>query len=826
MARSRSRKFADLIGKDSIVDSGNALVGGGAVTTYSSIDALPLSGNDAGDQAFVSENNRLYIWTGDGWYNIALVNTDPSIQANSYSSSYELSTEGTATTVTLIASDPEGVPITWTYANSGLGSIATITQSNNVFTITPTANAELGGTFSVTFKASDGVNLASATSEFTLSFSTTVENSNYTTTLITSIGTNGATNSTVTDSSTNNHTVTVNNDASSQTFSPYRSGGYSYYFDGAGDWLVIPGSSDFGYGTGNFTIEFWAYLNSHKNYNELFDQRTSTQDAYTASIMLYTDSSGNIHFLHSGSNRITATMPVREWVHIALSRSGTSTKMFLNGVQAGSTYSDSTNYLTPASNWSIGGSLQQNNYSMDGYISDVRVVKGTAVYTTDFTPPTERLEAITNTSLLTCHLPYVKDGSTNDHSITVNGNVSAKPFGPYDYSEYDSATHGGSILFDASGNHITYSPGSTTSFGTGDFTIECWFYRTGIPGNGYHDIIFSNRASGASNPSGSFGLYVQPTDGASFGWQNTTSGTNNLTGGACYLNRWYHMAIVRSGTTLTLYVNGTSVNSSTMSDSIGNTNTCCVGAFVDGSYRSNGYVTDLRVVNGTAVYTSDFTPPTEPLTAISGTELLISGTDASIIDKSQSTQLTLVGDTQSSTTQTKYGSSSMYFDGSGDYIYAPSSTNTDLGVADFTIEFWAKTDSGGTTFRVVTIGDAGTSTGCMFYVYSGRIRLWANAGFANTTDITSVVSNWSSDAWHHYAYCRSGSTLKGFVDGQECESFTFTKDLSGVLHIGAYYYSGSVYSVYPAGYLEDVRITKGLARYTANFTPPTAALEG
>ena len=176
---------------------------------YTAVSDLPLSGVDTGTQAFVSGTNRLYLWTGTGWYNIALINTNPSLSGAA--SSYSLSNEGANTVVTLSSTDPEGLPISFSVSHSGLGvganAIATVTQSNNIFTFTPTTNTALGGTFTTTFTASDGVNVAVANSSFTLAF--TVINSNYTTALITSVGTNNQVNNTFVDSSTNSHTITA-----------------------------------------------------------------------------------------------------------------------------------------------------------------------------------------------------------------------------------------------------------------------------------------------------------------------------------------------------------------------------------------------------------------------------------------------------------------------------------------------------------------------------------------------------------------------------------------------------------------------------------------
>ena len=238
-----------------------AAASGSSTTVYATIDLLPLSGASTGDQAYVSGNNRLYLWNGSGWYNIALINTTPSISGAS--ATYQLATDGTATTVTITATDPEGIPITYSIASDTSGNIATVSQgtgsNTNVFTITPSTSTAHAGTFSLTFRASDGVNIATAVSSFTLVF--TVSNSNYTTALITSVGANNAVNNSFDDSSTSNHTITATGNVTQSTFSPYRHGGYSIYGDGsdAVKWLETS-ANEFTFGTGDFTIEFWIWL--------------------------------------------------------------------------------------------------------------------------------------------------------------------------------------------------------------------------------------------------------------------------------------------------------------------------------------------------------------------------------------------------------------------------------------------------------------------------------------------------------------------------------------------------------------------------------------
>jgi hypothetical protein len=147
---------------------------------YSTANDLPATGNQVGDQAFVQATNRLYIWTGAGWYNIALINQTPTWDSTP-DAYYDLdSIGGGSTTIALAATDPDGLPIQWSYLVTDSGNdLATITnESNGTFTITAKSFADIvaagydsqGGSFDITFKASDGVNIATAVSEFSLSF--------------------------------------------------------------------------------------------------------------------------------------------------------------------------------------------------------------------------------------------------------------------------------------------------------------------------------------------------------------------------------------------------------------------------------------------------------------------------------------------------------------------------------------------------------------------------------------------------------------------------------------------------------------------------------
>ena len=155
MAKSKGRLLSELVESPKNED-------------YADVNSLPDTGNKVGDQAFVEASNRLYIWNGSGWYNIALINTAPSITSN-HDSSYNLS-YNTPLNISVSATDPEGLNLNYSYNTSdSIGNVATITNDSSQFTITPSNNYAVEGTFSLAFRASDGVNIATAgTSTFTL----------------------------------------------------------------------------------------------------------------------------------------------------------------------------------------------------------------------------------------------------------------------------------------------------------------------------------------------------------------------------------------------------------------------------------------------------------------------------------------------------------------------------------------------------------------------------------------------------------------------------------------------------------------------------------
>jgi len=180
----------------------------------------------------------------------------------------------------------------------------------------------------------------------------------------------------------------------------------SVYFDGRDDVtalqvIILGGNADFTFGTGDFTIEFWMKHGATGSYDLLYDGRRGSTDIAP---MLYLVS-GKIRYYTASGDKITGTTDISHdsWHHIALCRSSGSTKLFLNGVQEGSTYSDTNSYIANYNRPTIGGEGPNfANNPFGGHLSNLRVVKGTALYTSYFTPPTQVLKAIEGTVLLCC----------------------------------------------------------------------------------------------------------------------------------------------------------------------------------------------------------------------------------------------------------------------------------------------------------------------------------------------------------------------------------------------------------------------------------------
>jgi len=630
-------------------------------------------------------------------------------------------------------------------------------------------------------------------------------------------GTNNGVNNQFTDGSNSNHTITANGNVTQGSFGPFArpDGEWSVGLNtdtsvSETGYLRAPSSGNFG--TGNFTYEAWIYMVEGGG-NPIL---TSNSGGVVAVFRLGTNTSYLFgHNTTTGQTTVTfsdLSATTFQWHHIALVRSSGVIKCYLNGTASSTTLSSSqttgaAEYIGTARNFTSGGRL------FDGYISNVRF-SDVARYTSNFTPSTAPFVSDSNTDLLTCQNNRFVDNSSNGHTITPAGSAAVTAFGPFlTSSVYRAGTNGASGYFDYSAsNYLSAADSADWDFGSDNYTVEFWMYVTS---SGVYQGIFNHWGDfSGNNIAWSFEINTSNRLAFLFKTSSITAVaiSSNL---GDYLNQWVHVAAVRNSNVHAVYLNGVSKATTTDSGAMNNcTDVLRVGAY-QADYGFDGYICDARIVKGTAVYTGNFTPPTAPLTAITNTKLLLNMADGQAVDSAAQNNLTLVADSKISTAQKKIGTSSLYVDGSGDYVTFP---NTPFGTGDFTVECWVRCL--GTTYDK-GVWDNHTSSGSsdgltLTRISEQQFRLFGTSELIRSGNFT--ITN----TWVNVTVVRSSGTLNLFVNGVSQGTTTFTTNLksSADFVIGGGRYSGGPETGSLNAYIDEFRISH-MARYTSNFTPDT-----
>jgi hypothetical protein len=649
---------------------------------------------------------------------------------------------------------------------------------------------------------------------------------NYVTMLLHGDGTNGAQNNTFLDSSTNNFTITRTDNATQGSFSPYGSN-WSNWFNGAHDYINGPTNAAFAFGTGDFTISAWVFIANGTSAQIIWtNQTTSSASAPNLGFFILNNKVciNNTNTSHSES---TGTIANNTWNYIGVTRASGTYTFYINGSASGTTSSIGNNDFTENA-CRIGYGSYGSGFYFGGYISNLRIIKGSAVTPT---VPIAPLTAISGTSLLTCQSSRFIDNSSNAFTLTVSGRPNeghpiALKFTPFGTSAaYSTSVVGGSFSSDGVVGGSDYLSVTVTgkSAGTASFTYECWFYETAHEGRDRH--LFTTRTS---------------DNNAGFDCRVNSNGTINLQRGgstdfftstaAANVACWNHLAIVRNGdTNLTIYLNGVSIGTSSLGYNLTATAyKLGINYVTDDPWK--GYITDFRYTKA-AVYTANFTPNTTPLTAITDTALLLNFTNGAIIDNAMLNDLETVGNAQISTSVKKFGTGSLAFDGTGDCLqanpalaYSSAEHLHAFRSADFTIEMWfyitAFTNTYSTLYDARPISTQGTYP--TIAITSGRLYYYVSSA----ERIATANSTINTGQWYHLAVSRSGTSTKMFLDGTQVGS-TYTDSTVYLNGPGRPVIGAEGFNSPPNdsinGYIDDLRITNGYARYTANFTAPIAA---
>ena len=883
-----------------LTDTGGLLSAGGPGTNvYATLDQLPRSGVTTGQTALVTAENRFYIWNGIGWFSVAVFNAAPTI-TNAPSATYNLSADGAPTIITLAATDSDGDSLTWSFSAPSASGKATVTQADNVFTITPETNIA-DTSFTIDFEVTDGINIATASStvnitnaapiidsgvsgtialasdgtptiltlsasdpegqsitwsfsdsgltdqatvtqdgneftitpnstpaayaDFTLTFtasdsieSTSTDATTFSLTFILvadawsdtvlSIGTSstdGLDNSTFIDRSTNGSTVTPSALPPVQTaFHPYLDN-WSVEFDGSGDYLRC-----------DSPVQNAPNNDSPITIECLINAKTSGSNICVFSLNRFNDGNSQLSLFldkvifYGSSFSLNTSIDTNTWVHVAVVYSGTDLKVYTNGILnttfSGTLYNPPEDLLI-----SIGCDLDFSTlgprYYFNGHISNLRIVNGDDLYTANFIPPTEKLTAVFGTSLLTCQSNRFIDNSTNAHTITANGDAKVSAFNPFGQdSEYAAGENKGSV--DLNGDYLSLSSSDVGNFGTGDYTVQFWIYKRGTTNDCILDLRGGDFGHGVSVE---MDTKVTVFYGGS-PFQDTGSFANYA---------WNHIAICRSSAVLKGFINGEQIFSVADTNNRNNTNnTSKIGVNYSNAQPTDALLSDIKVTH-TAEYTSAFTPPVSPL-GNTNAKLYLPMDNAGIFDKTGNNLIDLTTTGLSSTSITKYSNSSLRTSGSG---YVTAELPFELGLADFTIEWWQRTDSD-TGDSMLTLGvstaSGGQETGWAFGFTPTVYRFWSGQSYSFTGGSVTPAT-FTGGVWNHIAICRENGVYYGYINGNYFGSLSGLSSFSltaSDIKIGGYISSNLSFSRYPPGNVENLQLVLG-RKYTTNFTPPT-----
>lgn len=575
--------------------------------------------------------------------------------------------------------------------------------------------------------------------------------------------------------SADNQEVRLIGDAKATNWNPFNlpEGYWSNYFDGDNNYLSI---SNIPIGTQPYTFECFVFITSGvQQYQGIFSagatNASSIQFQLSNELMRLSSYSAQILIADAGDE-----VPLNTWTHLAFVRDSSNVlRFFKDGVLIKSG-TDSTNWSETSADMLVGRIFDSSTHDFEGYISNLHFVVGTAKYTASFSKPTAPITPDVNTKLLTCQSNGFNNKSADGGSLGSVGDAEVATFSPFSYTPTATENNYGSYYFDGSTTQVAYpSNVDEFTFGTGDFHYEFWLYPTG--GSGVQRTLIGRDSTTDANSS-----YIYLTSGNHFNWYLTSSinlGSSTL----IYLYSWYHLVVSRKDGTLRLFVNGeqknSAANTTSMIDPVHTT--IGSGGTAGTQHPFTGYIYNV-IVKRKGV--DSVTVPTKP------------------------TELTLTE-----------GENSVYFDGTGDYLEVPATTDHDFGTGDFTVEFWLF--PGETLgFHIYLSAPQNTSTQIGYDTGNGPRYLYFYNGsnIISGTGASSMINN----QWNHVVVVREGTTVALFSNGNRLGTATHSDNVSfSNLNIGRYHVGG--YDI--ISHMSNVRLVKGTAIYDTSSTTynvPTA----
>lgn len=635
---------------------------------------------------------------------------------------------------------------------------------------------------------------------------------------------------TFTDTSPNNTAFTMQGTGSYVRNIDLYNDNFSYAFGGT-DYLSFNASTAFNIGTQDASVELFVRFNTVPTANQTLCGQNSGGGTTLRHIAMAGGYLGAYVNSDSGYIANGPAIVAGRWYHCLLTYSAQEqlVRYFVDGKLYGvkpgvasiparaEPYfigNEETGYLISGLN----GRISNFRYCVGAIPTEYQTVS-VAVGEQVYAVPTEPLTPTANTVLMTACTPQITDVSTYKHACTAVCTSSVhSPFAdPEKYLYGVGAFNGASMI---------YNDASTAlNFGTGAFTVETWVSFSSLTtGTNKYNLVLASAPT-----TNGFQLYKADTTNNIFYGGNNTAGKLVIPAAEVAVGRWYHIAIVRESTAANktrVYVNGQLKYTYTDTNNY-NINGVEVGGYKGGIYFP-GFIGPTRVVKGSALYSTNFEPA--PLTAVSGTSLLLNFENLGITDKSTSKcPISNTWGASPNAATKKYGDRSIYFNGNNRLDFPYYAEHYLPG--DFTIEFWMNEGNTPAGRDIINFGGGLNVAWLSYYVrtYPGGIRLGISTNNAGENFVDGVWSEGTAPVgqWTHVACTRSGNTYRVYINGIKAGEAVITgtpyNPSPRGLQVGASCqttWGSAPFNGY-TGYIDDLRITKGVARYTSTvFAPP------
>jgi hypothetical protein len=594
--------------------------------------------------------------------------------------------------------------------------------------------------------------------------------------------------------------------------------------------------NSFNLGFNDFTIDWWEYRVGDTTVNRLSFVWDTLPNVYCPMLVGWGVGDGTLYFYASNdaanwnlaSAMVMGTGLFNQWVHRAIVRKSGTFYGFQNGILQGTQAQGGNGWFNPATYGPCLGCWPRSDgyYYAHHYIDEFRVSNGIARWTANFTVPvvgTYVPDPDMNTVLL-MHFDDLTDasqykrGAIQTAGAPVIASITRTPFG------------GSRALYLGAGaNYLGYPDSADWVIGTKDFTVDCWVYLDqGYPATNNYAVLTQMNGGNDYNDRHLF-LYIA-SNGSVVSDCNKAGVTVYFTGtgpNTVPLNAWTHLAVVRNGTAVEIYVNGVKGSGYVLPANTSFQD--LAGPLRIGTMATDqlfkGYIDEVRFTIGRALWTANFTPPNAPYPRQEETVLLLHY-DNGFDDSSQKRRGRGNSNASITTAQKKFGTQSLMLSGA-QYHWYYDAADFDFDNGDFTIDCWLYSlDNGSVNQRALfgaMNGDTtNVSVGALLYNGTIYCSLGKTGSDWYTYKIVGTIP-FTLNTWHHYALVRTGNIIKQYIDGV-LDGTPLDFGTSRIFNSTAAFIIGAAGNAayYWNGYLDEFRITKGRALWTANFTPPTA----